>query len=95
MKNKMDDREPLKLLTELSYIEGDEGDDVWLEIRLEKRNEYDSKYVYVKGFASHLKDNPNMFEGYYVERIHYVESDDELSTRHLMIRAVKEVNEND
>jgi hypothetical protein len=93
----MDNREPLKLLTELSYIGGEEGDDVWLEIeiRLKKRNEYDSKYVYVKGFASHLKDNPNMFEGCYVERILYAESDDEFSTRHLMIRAVKEVNEND
>jgi hypothetical protein len=94
MKNKMDDREPLKLLTLLSYVEGDEGEDVWLEIRLEKRNEYDSKYVFIEGTASNLKDEPSMFEDYYVERILYNESDDEFGERHLLIQAVKEVNEN-
>lgn len=86
--DKKDNREPLKLLTQLSYIEGDEGDDVWLEIRLEKRNKHGSKYICVEGFASNLKDEPGMFEDYYVERILYDEPDD--GERTLLIQAVKE-----
>lgn len=86
--DKKDNREPLKLLTQLSYIEGDEGDDVWLEIRLERRNEYDSKYVFVEGFAEALKDDPEMFYGYYVDRILYDEPDE--GERHLLVQAVKE-----
>lgn len=96
MKNKADNREPLKLLTMLSYIEGDEGDDVWLEVRLEKRNEYGSKYVFVEGFAEALKDYSEMFYGYYVDRILYNDGDDDENEeeRHMLIQAVKEENEN-
>lgn len=86
--NQSQNKEPLKLLTQLSYIEGDEGDDVWLEIRLEKRNKHGSKYICVEGFASNLKDEPGMFEDYYVERILYDEPDD--GERTLLIQAVKE-----
>lgn len=86
--NQSQNKEPLKLLTELSYIEGDEGDDVWLEIRLEKRNKHGSKYISVGGLASNLKDEPSMFEDYYVERILYDEPDG--GERTLLIQAVKE-----
>ena len=92
--DKKDNREPLKLLTLLSYIVGDEDDDVWIEIRLGKRNEHSNKYVFVEGFASNLKDEPAMFENYYVDRILYDEPDE--GERHMLIQAVKEekINEN-
>ena len=81
-------KEPLKLLTMLAYIRGDEGDDVWLGVRLETRNGQESKYLFVEGLAEHLKSQPNMFEDYYVERILYDEPEE--GERHLLIHAVKE-----
>lgn len=92
VKEKMEqsqNKEPLKLLTQLSYIRGDEGDDVWLEVRLETRDEHGSGYfLFVEGFAEALKSQPGMFENYYVERILYDEPEE--GERHLLIQAVKE-----
>lgn len=86
--NQSSNKEPLKLLTQLSYIKGDEGDDVWLGVRLETRNGQESKYLFVEGFAENLKSEPAMFSDYYVERILYEEPEE--GERHLLIQAVKE-----
>ena len=94
--NQSQNKEPLKLLTLLSYVVGDEDgyDDTWIEIRLGSIGGYDNKYVFVEGFASNLKDEPAMFENYYVDRILYDEPDE--GERHMLIQAVKEkkINEN-
>lgn len=87
--SKEQSKEPIKLLTMLAYVRGDEGDDVWLEVRLETRDEHGSGYfLFVEGFAEALKSQPGIFENYYVERILYREPEE--GERHLLIQAVKE-----
>lgn len=87
--SKEQSKEPIKLLTMLAYVRGDEGDDVWLEVRLETRDEHGSGcFLFVEGFAEALKSQPGIFENYYVERILYREPEE--GERHLLIQAVKE-----
>lgn len=80
----MDDREPLALLTEISYLDKEE----WLEIRLETRNGNKSSYIFVEGTVGHLKEYSDIFVNFYVEKIMINEERDE---RNLHILAVKEV----
>lgn len=99
VKEKMEQRnnnEPLKLLTMLAYLECDEGSDIWLAIRLEKRGENGSRYLFVEGYAKDLKNESSMFNGYYIERILYDKSEDDYDKHDLIIQAVKEekINEN-
>lgn len=83
----MDDREPLKLLTEIAYLDKEE----WLELRLglETRNGNKSCYIFVEGTVGNLKEYSDIFENFYVEKITINEKREE---RNLHIQAVKEVN---
>lgn len=83
----MDEKWPLKLLTEIAYLDKEE----WLELRLglETRNGNKSNYIFVEGTVGNLKEYSDIFENFYVEKIMIKEEREE---RNLYIQAVKEVS---